>query len=157
MSLRPLLAAVLLGALAMPATAQMMQSESYKFLQAVREAKGNDVTNMLDRPGASIINTRDVTSGEGALHIVIKRGDETYLRFLLQKGADPNLRDGRGNTPLLLAVAGGQPEMIRILTAAKANPNLPNSSGETPLIRAVQRHDIGMVRELLAERLSPAS
>ncbi|HIV77642.1 ankyrin repeat domain-containing protein [Sphingomonas yabuuchiae] len=155
MSLRPLLAAVLLGALAMPATAQMMQSESYKFLQAVREAKGNDVTNMLDRPGASIINTRDVTSGEGALHIVIKRGDETYLRFLLQKGADPNLRDGRGNTPLLLAVAGGQPEMIRILTAAKANPNLPNSSGETPLIRAVQRHDIGMVRELLAAGADP--
>ena len=155
MSLRPLLAAVLLGALVMPATAQMMQSESYKFLQAVREAKGNDVTNMLDRPGASIINTRDVTSGEGALHIVIKRGDETYLRFLLQKGADPNLRDGRGNTPLLLAVAGGQPEMIRILTAAKANPNLPNSSGETPLIRAVQRHDIGMVRELLAAGADP--
>ena len=155
MSLRPLLAAALLGALATPAAAQMMQSESYKFLQAVREAKGNDVTNMLDRPGASIINTRDVTSGEGALHIVIKRGDETYLRFLLQKGADPNLRDGRGNTPLLLAVAGGQPDMIRVLTAAKANPNIGNASGETPLIRAVQRHDIGMVRELLNAGADP--
>ncbi|WP_322964976.1 ankyrin repeat domain-containing protein [Sphingomonas fuzhouensis] len=155
MSLRPLLAAALLGTLATPVAAQMMQSESYKFLQAVREAKGNDVTNMLDRPGASIINTRDVTSGEGALHIVIKRGDETYLRFLLQKGADPNLRDGRGNTPMLLAVAGGQPDMIRILAAAKANPNIANASGETPLIRAVQRHDIGMVRELLAAGADP--
>ncbi len=159
MSLRPLLAAALLGSLALPAlapaTAQMMQSESYKFLQAVKEAKGNEVTNMLDRPGASIINTRDVTNGEGALHIVIKRGDETYLRFLLQKGADPNLRDGRGNTPLLLAVAGGQPDMIRVLTAAKANPNIGNSGGETPLIRAVQRHDIAMVRELLAAGADP--
>ncbi|CAM3120043.1 MULTISPECIES: ankyrin repeat domain-containing protein [Sphingomonas] len=155
MSLRPLVAAALLGAFATPVTAQMMQSESYKFLQAVREAKGNDVTNMLDRPGASIINTRDVTSGEGALHIVIKRGDETYLRFLLQKGADPNLRDGRGNTPMLLAVSGGQPDMIRILAAAKANPNIANASGETPLIRAVQRHDIGMVRELLAAGADP--
>ncbi|WP_230482814.1 ankyrin repeat domain-containing protein [Sphingomonas sp. Leaf21] len=155
MPLRPLLAAALLGVIAMPASAQMMQSESYKFLQAVRDAKGNDVTNMLDRPGASIINTRDVTSGEGALHIVIKRGDETYLRFLLQKGADPNLRDGRGNTPLLLAVGGGQLEMIRILTAAKANPNIGNASGETPLIRAVQRHDISMVRELLAAGADP--
>ena len=155
MSLRPLVAAALLGAFATPVTAQMMQSESYKFLQAVREAKGNDVTNMLDRPGASIINTRDVTSGEGALHIVIKRGDETYMRFLLQKGADPNLRDGRGNTPMLLAVSGGQPDMIRILAAAKANPNIANASGETPLIRAVQRHDIGMVRELLAAGADP--
>jgi hypothetical protein len=74
-------------------------------------------------PGASIINTRDVTSGE-ALHIVIKRGDETYLRFLLQKGADPNLRDGRGNTPLA-GGGGGQPEMIRILTAARPIPTCP--------------------------------
>ncbi|WP_343527380.1 ankyrin repeat domain-containing protein [Sphingomonas sp.] len=159
MSLRPLFAAALLGVSALtvmgPAGAQMMQSESYKFLQAVREAKGNDVTNMLDRPGASIINTRDVTTGEGALHIVIKRGDETYLRFLLQKGADPNLRDGRGNTPLLLAVAGGQTDLIRVLTAAKANPNIGNASGETPLIRAVQRHDIAMVRELLTAGADP--
>ncbi|WP_294203582.1 ankyrin repeat domain-containing protein [uncultured Sphingomonas sp.] len=160
MTFRPLFTAALMasaltGAIAAPALAQMMQSESYKFLQAVREAKGNDVTNMLDKPGANIINTRDVSTGEGALHIVIKRGDETYLRFLLQKGADPNLRDGRGNTPLLLAVAGGQPEMIRILTAAKANPNLGNSSGETPLIRAVQRHEIGMVRDLMTAGADP--
>ncbi|MET4897363.1 ankyrin repeat domain-containing protein [Sphingomonadaceae bacterium jetA1] len=150
MSLRPLFAAMLLAGLAMPAGAQMMQSESYKFLQAVKDAKGNEVTDMLGRPGSNIINTRDVTTGEGALHIVIKRGDETYLRYLLQKGADPNMRDGRGNTPLLLAVAAGQPELIRILAAAKANPNLANAAGETPLIRAVQRHDIVMVRELLA-------
>ncbi len=127
------------------------QSEGYKFLNAVRESKNNDVLEMLGRPGSSIVNSRDVTTGEGALHIVIKRGDETYLRFLLQKGADANLRDGKGNTPLLLAVTTGQAGMIPILTAAKANPNLGNSAGETPLIRAVQRRDIGMIRTLLAE------
>ena len=127
------------------------QSEGYKFLNAVRESKNSDVLEMLGRPGSSIVNSRDVTTGEGALHIVIKRGDETYLRFLLQKGADANLRDGKGNTPLLLAVTTGQAGMIPILTAAKANPNLGNSAGETPLIRAVQRRDIGMIRTLLAE------
>ena len=143
-----------LALLAAPAIAQQ-QSESYKFLTAVREAKGNDVIAMLDRPGSQIINTRDTGTGEGALHIVVKRGDETYLRFLLQKGADANLRDGRGNTPLLLAVAAGQPGMIRILTDARANPNLANASGETPLIRAVQRRDIAMVRELLTDGADP--
>jgi uncharacterized protein len=70
---RPLLAAALL--LAAPALGQG-QSESYKFLQAVREAKGNDVLAILDRPGSTIINTRDPNSGEGALHITVKRGDE---------------------------------------------------------------------------------
>lgn len=149
-----LILAVIATLAAAPVTAQQ-QSESYKFLTAVKEAKGNDVIAILDRPGSNIINTRDVTSGEGALHIVIKRGDETYLRYLLQKGADPNLRDGRGNTPLLLAVQTGQRDMIPILTAAKANPNLGNQSGVTPLILATQSRSIDMVRALLAAKADP--
>jgi ankyrin repeat protein len=139
---------------AMPLAAQQ-QSESYKFLQAVKEAKGNDVIAMLDKPGSSIINARDISSGEGAVHIVIKRGDETYLRYLLQKGADANLRDRQGNTPLILAVQQGQRGMIPILTAAKANANLSNQSGVTPLILAVQGRDIDMVRQLLAAGANP--
>lgn len=151
---RMMIAALLAVAPVVPAIAQQ-QSEGYKFLTAVRESKNNDVIDMLGRPGSSIVNARDITTGEGALHIVIKRGDETYLRFLLQKGADPNLRDGKGNTPLLLAVQLGQTGMIPILTTAKANPNLGNSAGETPLIRAVQRRDVGMIRELLNDGADP--
>ena len=157
MRIRLMLATALLTpalGMAAPAFAQG-QSEGYKFLSAVRDAKNNDVLEMLGRPGSNIINTRDVTSGEGALHIVIKRSDEVYLRFLLQKGADANLRDGKGNTPLLLAVTLGQTGMIPILTAAGANPNLANSAGETPLIRAVQRRDVGMIRVLLTEGADP--
>ncbi|MEG8026017.1 ankyrin repeat domain-containing protein [Sphingomonas aurantiaca] len=157
MRIRLMLAAAILTpalGVATPSFAQG-QSEGYKFLSAVRDAKNNDVLEMLGRPGSNIINTRDVTSGEGALHIVIKRSDEVYLRFLLQKGADANLRDGKGNTLLLLAVTLGQTGMIPILTAAGANPNLANSAGETPLIRAVQRRDVGMIRVLLTEGADP--
>ncbi|WP_085808243.1 ankyrin repeat domain-containing protein [Sphingomonas sp. TZW2008] len=143
-----------LAALALPAAAQQ-QSKGYKFLEAVRGAKGDEVVKTLDEPGQTIVNTRDVTTGEGALHIVVKRGDSTYLRYLLQRGADPNLRDGRGDTPLLLAVQYGQGGLVDVLTAAKANPNLANGSGETPLIRAVQKRDLGLVRQLLAAGANP--
>jgi ankyrin repeat protein len=148
------LLALLIAGAAVPASAQI-QSESYKFLQAVRDAKGDEVTNALNRPGSTIINTRDVTTGEGALHIVIKRHDATYLRFLLAKGADPNLRDNSGSTPMLLAVDTGQADLISVLKDARANPNLANSAGETPLIRAVQRRDPVMVRVLLAAGADP--
>jgi ankyrin repeat protein len=65
------------------------------------------------------------------------------------------MRDGRGDTPLLLAVQYGQNAMVDILTAAKANPNLGNGGGETPLIRAVQKRDLPLVRSLLAAGANP--
>jgi ankyrin repeat protein len=155
---RPFLTFALLAALpavtALPAAAQQ-QSQSYKFLEAVRKGDGNAVIGMLDQPGQTIINARDITTGEGAIHIVVKRGDAAYLRYLLAKGADPNLRDGDGNTAMLLAVQANQPELIQVLAASKANPNLGNNGGETPLIRAVQRRDLGLVRAVLAAGGNP--
>lgn len=146
-ALLPLLVPLL--TLATPVAAQQ-QSQSYKFLDAVRKADGNAVIAILDTPGQTIINTRDISTGEGALHIVAKRGDTTYLSYLLARGADPNVRDREGNTPMMLAVEAGQPEMIDILAKKKANANLGNKAGETPLMRAVQRRDLTLVRAVLA-------
>jgi ankyrin repeat protein len=151
--MRRLLPFLLLG-LAVPATAQQ-QSESYKFLQAVKDAKSNDVIAMVERPGSTLINSRDRTTGETALHIVVKRSDVTYANYLLGRGADVNARDGKGNTPLMVAVEAAAGDVIAVLVRARANPNLANSSGETPLIRAVQRRDIGIVRDLLAAGADP--
>jgi ankyrin repeat protein len=151
--MRRLLALLLLG-LAVPAAAQQ-QSESYKFLQAVKDAKNTEVVSMLDRPGSTIINTRERSTGEGALHIVVKRGDMTYLRYLLSRGADANLRDDRGVTPMLLAVRMGQAEMIPVLASVRGNPNLGDQSGVTPLILATQLRNVDMVRQLLAAKANP--
>jgi ankyrin repeat protein len=143
------LAAAPLALLATPATAQMGQSEGYKFLQAIKDGKGDEVTKFLDKPGATVINARDVTNGDGALHIVVRRQDSTYLNYLLARGADPDLKNARGETPLLIAAGLGSTDMIETLVKHGANVNLANSRGETALIRAVQRRDATMVRSLI--------
>jgi uncharacterized protein len=143
-----------LGTLPLPAAAQQ-QSQSYKFLEAIRKADGNTVNQMLGEPGQRWVEARDRSTGEMALHIVAKRGDALYTRFLLARGADANARDPRGNTPLLLAVDANAGSVIEALLAAKANVNLANGSGETPLIRAVQRRDLATVRDLLAAGANP--
>lgn len=142
-------------ALLVPVPAQAQFSDSYNFLKAVKDKDGQKVTDLIQKPGSTVINSRDVTSGENALHIVIARRDPSWLAFLLAKGANPNLTDNDGNTPLMNAVQGRFEEGVRTLLSYKAQVDKANGSGETPLIRAVQLRDIGLVRILVAQGANP--
>lgn len=147
--------AALLMLAAVPASAQQF-SDSYNFLQAIRETDGAKVNKYLEDKSLRIVNSKDRNTGEGALHIVVKRNDSVYLRVLLQQDdINPNLQDGRGNTPMLIAAERGWDEGVGILVKYGANVNTANSSGETPLIRAVQVHDINVVRVLLDAGANP--
>ncbi|MDB5661851.1 MAG: ankyrin [Sphingomonas bacterium] len=150
---RMIIAALAAALATTPAAAQF--SDSYKFLKAVKEADGAKVNEALDAPGTTIINTRDYASGEGALHIVVKRRDMTWLAFLLAKGANPNVRDGAGNTPLALAAQLGYADGVQQLLERRASVDLENSSGETPLIIAVHNRDVPTARLLVAAGASP--
>jgi uncharacterized protein len=141
------LAAVCAFALAMPAQAQF--SESYRFLEAVRKKEGDKVNDTLNEPGTQVVNTRDKTSGESALHIVTARRDLVWMQFLVGKGANVNIRDARGTTPLVVAVGLNFLEGVEFLLGQGARVDEPDNTGETPLITAVHRRDIGMVRALL--------
>ena len=154
MTMRAFFVAALLAVVA-PAHAQF--SESYTFLKAVRDADGDKVTATLNKPGSGgvMVNTRDSSTGETALHIVTKRRDVVWVSFLLAKGANPDLRDGAGNTALMLATQLSFAEGISLLIDRRAQVDLANGSGETPLIRAVQNRDIATVRTLLAAGANP--
>lgn len=153
--LRVALMAALAVGVAMPGPAQAQFSKSYKFLESVKKKEGQEVTDALAEPGTTIINTRDVTTGETALHIVTARRDTTWISFLLGKGADPNIRDSKGQTPLVVAANLGFVEGMELLIAGGARVDEPNSTGETPLISAVHRRDIAMMRVLLKAGASP--
>lgn len=137
----------------LPAHAQF--SESYKFLDAVRKKDGAKVTDALNDPGTQIVNTRDVVTGESGLHIVTARRDLTWMQFLVGHGANVNVRDAKGTTPLVLAANLGFLEGVDFLITAGAKIDEPNNTGETPLISAVHRRDIGMVRSLLKAGANP--
>jgi ankyrin repeat protein len=149
----PSCAAALLALLPAPAAAQF--SDSYNFLNAVRQSDGMKATKALEGNGATLINTRDYSTGETALIITIKRRDLTWTNFMLSRGANPNVKDSQGNSALHIAALLGFPEGAELLLSRKAQVNLGNNSGETPLIIAVQQRNLAMIRLLLANGADP--
>lgn len=148
-------ALVLAAALVVSAPAAAQFSIGYKFLEAVRKKEGNTVTDMLAEPGTTVINTRDITSGNTALHIVTARRDLTWMSFLIGKGANVNIHNARGETPLELAVRGGFDEGVELLVGHGALVDEPNTAGETPLITAVHARNTGLMRVLLKAGANP--
>jgi uncharacterized protein len=143
-------------AIAIPHSAAYAQfSDSYNFLKAVRDKDGTEVNKLLADPASRIVDTRDGSTGQTALHIVTQRQDATWVGFLLQKGANPNLGDKNGNTPLMIAAQLGFIEGADWLIDKKATIDATNRGGETALILAVHNKNVPMVRALLKAGASP--
>lgn len=157
---RKLLAALAAAAVlstSAPTAAQtgMRYSDGFTFLKAVRERDGTKATELLNGArGAIVANTRSTDTGEGALHILVKGRDLTWLGFLLSKGARPDLKDEAGNTPLGIASQLGWIEGAQVLLQRGAKVDEANGRGETPLILAVQARSAPMVRLLLSRGAS---
>jgi len=142
-------------ALAVPGSAIAQFSKSYNFLESVEKRDGDEASKLLNEPGGVLINTRDISTGRTALHIVVARRDATWLKFLLGKNANPNVRDKKGITPLMLATQLRFIEGVRILVKQNVKIDESNHQGETALIRAVQLRDAELVRILLGKGANP--
>jgi len=138
---------------ATPAAGQNYVSDAEPFISGVSDRDGNKVTSLLEtRP--TLINSRNL-KGQIALNIVIARNDETWLHFLLGKGADPNLAASNGDTPLITAARVGFLDAVELLLARGARVNSANRMGETALIAAVQARQVDAVKLLLAKGADP--
>lgn len=148
-----LMAVMLALGMAGPAAAQF--SASYNFMKAVKDRDVSGAIELADKPGSTVVNARDGDTGEAAVHIVTRRGDLGWLGLLYQKGANLNLKDNEGNTPLILASLTRWSEGVQTLIRLKAQVNLQNRMGETALLKAVQARDYALTKALLDAGASP--
>ncbi len=85
-----------------------------------------------------------------ALHWAAHRNDLGAVRRLLSEGADPNLANRFGVTPLHEAAIVGNAEMLEALLEAGGDANAAFGEGETVLMTAARAGDVASVRALLA-------
>src|SRR5215208_5206310 len=152
-SLKFVLPAIALVAIAAPAIAQLSTADSDQFVQAVEKRDGDKATSLIgSKP--RIVDSRN-SKGDTGLIIAISRSDPDWTGFLLNKGADPNLGGKGGDTPLIAAARVGFAQAVQWLIGLGAKVDATNRMGETPLIIAVQQRNLPLVRQLLDAGANP--
>ncbi len=151
-SLRALTIAAALAAA--PAAAQIAGSDGEAFVTAMKEGEGGKAIALIEKPGSTVVNYRD-DDGNAGLHIAVRRRNANWVGFLLARGADPNLGDRKGDTPLILAARLSFPEAAARMLMKGASVDKANRQGETALIVAVQQRQTGIVRMLLEAGANP--
>jgi uncharacterized protein len=151
----PIILAMAVASLA--TSAVIAASPGYEFLKAVKELKSEDVERIINEPGtgAVLINSRDDSTGQTALHLMVEQEKIDWLGYLLAKGAKPDIADKRGATPLMRATQRGWIDGAALLIKMKAQVDATNRSGETALIQAVQLRNAEMVRLLMRSGANP--
>lgn len=89
------------------------------------------------------------------LHYAVRTGEVTFLRKLIEAGADLNARAVHGRSPLHTAVQEHSPVMAAELIDAGAEVDVPDANRSTPLFRACMTGQPDIVELLLKAGASP--
>ena len=106
--------------------------------------------NLLLTLDSRLINAH--RDGQSALHLAVKNDRPEAVRLLMDKGAEPEVRDRSGRTPLRFAAASRNAAMLELLLQLGAHPDVRDSHGWTALHHAVAEKDVETTALLLRYR-----
>lgn len=109
------------------------------------DARSSELTYAKDRFGLEGVNTILPKGSWTALMYAARQGSAEAVKALADAGANVNLADPDGSTPLLLAIENGHYDTAALLVERGADPNLSDSAGMGPLYAAVDMNTLGEV------------
>lgn len=102
-----------------------------------------DVIKLLLKKGAAVGKNPD------ALLVTCSQHQVGKTELLLKYGADPNVRDAHGRTPLMRSLTGYGTRFIRPLVKHGSDLNAVDNDGRTALMVAAEKDNTDAVRDLL--------
>ena len=101
----------------------------------------NDINRLREIINTAIdVNLQD-DDGWTALHFAAQNFNEEIIKLLLDNGANPNLKDTYGNTPIIRALfnsRGKDTNIFDLFLENGGDPNMKNNSGVSALELAEQ-------------------
>jgi hypothetical protein len=136
--------------------ASCTQAGCRKLIEAITESNG-DVVARLAKTKRVLNGKVDYTLPEGehtfkkwtALHQCVRITNTEMMKILLDRGANVEIKDADGETPLFVASSSGDPELVRLLLQAGANPNVKAKDGWSALMMATRDGYHQVVKQLL--------
>ena len=129
------------------------------FFEVVKSNKFDAALEMLKLKEIDI-NSRDTKShGQTALHIAAKNGYEDLVKLIVNDyNADINIKDNRGETPLMVACDNYHPNIAKFLVEhapddADYAKIILNEKPVDDLFEAVEKNDITKVSEILDQKI----
>ncbi len=117
-------------------------------IQLVSEGTIEKLAEILGKCSISNLNAK-TASGVTALHAATMKNDIEMVELLLEKGAEPNVKDASDIYPLMHAVKNPNAlEVIDSLVSNGSDVNLKGSKGKTALFEAVQANRLENVEYL---------
>ena len=111
-----------------------------ELLKAVMADDYNEVKNLLEKGANPNFVTSNLTDGTATpFHSAVRRNKVNIVRCMLECGADVNLVDEDGDSPLFSAVyKTTDPEIRNLLLENGANVNHTNNAGNTALLHMLE-------------------
>ena len=103
-------------------------------------------TILSENPG--LLDAED-SKGFTPVHSAVVGGKEDVVKFLIDKGADLNIRNKNGLTPVFTAIDRGRNNIAKVLIENGADINIKGYRGSTLLHMAARGGDSGLAQVLL--------
>uniref|UniRef100_A0A8C4SXA6 Regulatory factor X-associated ankyrin-containing protein n=1 Tax=Erpetoichthys calabaricus TaxID=27687 RepID=A0A8C4SXA6_ERPCA len=129
-------------------TARQATLEILSVHQLAAQGEMNQLNEHLNKDN-DLLNKQD-ERGFTPLMWAAAFGEYAVVKYLLLRGADPNILAHERESALSLASSGGYADIIRILMEFKVDINTYDWNGGTPLLYAVRGNHVKCVEELLA-------
>lgn len=95
----------------------------------------DDIIKLLIKHG---IDVNKASHGKSPLQMAVEQDELDIVENLIKAGANVNIIDKYGNTPIYAALLTNNPAMVTALARTNINFNAPNECGITPIVFTLQ-------------------